>query len=131
MSRDYRRFYAMCKAFDKTKEEIVYDFTDGETTKCSDLTDEQFQVLFDQMIALQAGTFVPAPGDLQRKKMIGLARTMHWGRTTSEIIEALDNWCLKQKFKKRLNDLTVSELGTLLTIFESKVYAGFLKGLKK
>jgi hypothetical protein len=131
MIRDYRRFYAMCKALGKTKEEAVYEYSNGLTTSCSSLSDKEFNELFNMLAKHQQAPdkWEPAPGDAQRKKMIGLARTMNWGETTDQVLIKLDDFCLKQK-KKRMNALSVYELGLVLTILE-KIYSQFLGGIKR
>lgn len=136
MPRDYRQFYAMCKALDKTKEDAVCEFTDGRTESCRDLSDEEFNELFAQLAALQAAVkkiptnWEPKAGDKQRKKLIALAKNMYPYKTFSQIKPILDEFCIRQKGKK-LMDLSVEELGHVLNIYETKVYAGHLKGVKR
>ncbi|MDM1048041.1 hypothetical protein [Sphingobacterium hotanense] len=132
MARNYKQVYAILNHIGLSKEEAVMDFTEGRSDSLSSLNDGEFKEFMIRLRRLQPVTsgWTPPAGDAQRKKMIGLARNMHWGRNTMEIIGMLDDWCLKQKFKKRLNDHTVAELGTLVTIFEKKVYTGYLKSLK-
>lgn len=132
MNRNYRQVYAILKDIGLSKEEAVRDFTEGKSDSLSSLSDGEFKEFMIRLRRFQPVPtgWKPSPGDAQRKKMIGLARSMHWGRDTIEIIARLDDWCLKQKFKKKLNDHTVAELGTLVTIFENKVYTGYLKALK-
>ncbi|AIM38077.1 hypothetical protein KO02_16330 [Sphingobacterium sp. ML3W] len=131
MPRDYRRFYAMCKALGKTKEEAVFEFTNGRTTSSGALSDKEFNELFNMLANHQQvpSMWGPAPGDTQRKKMIGLARSMNWGETTDQVLIKLDDFCLKQK-KKRMNALSVYELGLILTILE-KIYSQYLGGIKR
>lgn len=132
MNRNYRQVYAILKDIGLSKEEAVLDFTEGKSDSLSSLSDGEFKEFMIRLRRFQPVPkgWQPRAGDAQRKKMIGLARSMHWGRDTIEIIARLDDWCLKQKFKKKLNDHTVTELGTLVTIFENKVYTGYLKALK-
>ena len=132
MVRDYKKLFAILKAIGLTKEEAVMDFTEGKSDSLKSLNDGEFKEFMIRLRRLQPAPkkWQPSPGDGQRKKMIGLAKSMHWGRDTLEVIARLDEWCLKQKYHKRLNDLSVMELGTLLTIFEHKVYTGYLKGIK-
>lgn len=132
MYRNYKQVYAILKSIGLTKEEMVLEFTEGKSDSLSSLTDREFKELTIRLRQFQPipNGWKPKAGDAQRKKMIGLARSMHWGKDTIAIMERLDDWCLKQKFKKKLNDHTVSELGTILTIFENKVYTGYLNGLK-
>lgn len=126
----------MCKALDKTKEDAVCEFTDGKTESCRDLSDEEFNDLFNQLATLQTAVqkipddWEPKAGDAQRKKLIGIARNMHFGKPLSFILSTLDDFCIRQKGKK-MNDLSVAELGHVLNIYETKVYAGHLKSMKR
>lgn len=134
--RDYKRFYAMCKALDKTKEDAVCEFTDGRTESCRDLSDEEFDDLFTKLAKLQFAVnkipddWEPKAGDTQRKKLIALAKNMYIGKPTKVILNILDEFCIRQKGKK-MNDLSVAELGQVVTIYETKVYAGHLKGVNR
>lgn len=136
MHRDYRRFYAMCKVLGKTKEEAVCEFTDGRTESCSELSDEEFDQLFEKLVRLQTAVqkipddWEPAPGDATRKKMFSIAREMYFHKSTAELKKIIDDFCIKQK-KKPLNRLDVIELGQVLTIFETKVKPDHLKALKR
>ena len=56
---------------------------------------------------------------------------MRWGKDAKEIVPMLDAWLLKQKFAKPLNQLEVRQLSLMLTIFETRVYADYLKDLNK
>lgn len=134
--RDYRRFYAMCKALDKTKEEAVCEFTDGRTESCRELSDEEFDQLFAKLVTLQTAVqkipddWEPAPGDAMRKKMFSIARELYFHKSTAELKTIIDDFCIKQK-KKPLNRLDLIELGQVLTIFETKVKPDHLKALKR
>lgn len=134
--RDYRRFYAMCKALDKTKEEAVCEFTDGRTESCRELSDEEFDQLFAKLVTLQTAVqkipddWEPKPGDAMRKKMFSIAREMYFHKSTAELKVIIDDFCIKQK-KKPLNRLDLIELGQVLTIFETKVKPDHLKALKR
>lgn len=132
MNRNYKQVYAILKDIGLSKEDAVLDFTDGRSDSLSSMNDSEFREFMIRLRRFQPvpNKWHPKAGDAQRKKMIGIARSMHWGKNTPEIVSRLDDWCLKQKFKKNLNDHTVSELGILVTIFENKVYTGYLKGLK-
>ncbi|MEN5434112.1 hypothetical protein ABE545_10755 [Sphingobacterium faecium] len=131
MARNYKRFYAMCQALGKTKEEAVFEYTNGHTTSCRALSDRDFNDLLNILAKLQRvpDYWEPAPGDAQRKKMIGLARNMNWADTPDQILVKLDEFCMKQK-KKRMNALSVYELGLILTILE-KIYSQYLGGIKR
>lgn len=131
MIRNYKRFYAMCKALGKTKEEAVYEFSNGSTTSCSALSDREFNDLFNMLANHQRVPeyWEPAPGDAQRKKLIGLARNMNWADTPDQILVKLDEFCMKQK-KKRMNALSTYELGLIITVME-KIYSEYLGAIKR
>lgn len=136
MKRNYPQFYAICRAQGIDKEELVRSATGGRTEHLRDLSDENFRALLGQLQRSQdKQAWKPRPGDSQRKKMISIARSMGWGSESANpsraIVDKLDAWCGKQKYKKPLMQHTVSELNTLLTIFETKVYASYLRGLNK
>lgn len=134
--RDYPRFYAMCKALDKTKEETVCEFTEGRTTSCREMSDQEFDQLFEMMVSMQSSVkkipddWEPRPGDAMRKKMFSIAREMYFNKSTAELKTIIDDFCIKQK-KKPLNKLDVVELGQVLTIFETKVKTYHLEGVKR
>lgn len=132
MRRDYKTFFAICKAIGREKEDVVLEFTDGRTNSLSALNDGEFKELMIQLRRLQPTpkTWTAPPGDAQRKKMIGIARNMQWGRDTIEIVRRLDEWCV-QTFKMKMNDMDLSTLGKAVTIFENKVYTGYLKGIQQ
>lgn len=131
MARNYKRFYAMCQALGKTKDESVYEYTNGRTSSCRDLSDREFNDLFNMLANHQRipDNWDPPPGDAQRKKLIGLARSMNWADTPDQILVKLDEFCMKQK-KKRMNALSTYELGLIITVME-KIYSEFLAGIKR
>jgi hypothetical protein len=123
----YSQLFAILKKNDLTKEEVVEWFTDGRTTSLTALSDGQYKELLRR---LQGHNGVP-PGDQQRKKLIGIAKSMNWGTNTKAILKRLDDWCLNQKYKKKLMAHNQAELGLLVTIFETKVYPDYLRALNK
>ncbi|ADY51533.1 hypothetical protein Pedsa_0961 [Pseudopedobacter saltans DSM 12145] len=131
MARTYTTIFAICKAHQLDYKDVVREYTGGETDSLRSLTDYQVENLEARLKALSKGDFKPKPGDAQRKKFISLAGKMRWGTTTLQIVKALDNWCLKQKYRKKLNDLNEAELNVLLTVFEAKVYSQYLSGIHK
>lgn len=132
MKRNYSTLFAICKAIGRDKDDVVLEFTDGRTGSLTELSDGEYRELMIRLRRLQPTpkAWEPKPGDAQRKKMIGIARSMQWGRSTMEVIGRLDEWCIKS-FGAKMNDLDLATLGKAVTIFESKVYTGYLKGLKK
>ena len=141
--RDYKKFYALCKRHGLEKDELVLELTRGYTKSLRAISDGEFQDLMGRLEIASAEPrndaprdWKPKPGDAQRKKMISLARQMGWGGSPSAadvkaIVAKLDAWCLKQKFQRPLMQHTVAELNLLVTIFEEKVFADYLKGLNK
>lgn len=123
----YSQLFAILKKNDLTKEEVVAWFTKGRTESLTALSDGEYKEL---LRSLQGNNGLP-PGDQARKKMIAIAKSMNWGNNTKAILAELDKWCLNQKFKKKLMALNVSELGVLVTIFETKVYPDYLSALNK
>jgi len=125
--RNYKQFYAICNKHDLTKEEVVLEFTKERTDKLSELSEGEFAELMRRMARMNT---LP-PGDLQRKKMISLARQMQWGKTTQDILTRINGWLLKQKYQRPLMQLNVPELNVMLTIFETKVFKDYMEGLNK
>ena len=135
MKRNYREFYALIKGKPYSKAEIVSSFTEGKTESLSEMSDIQYSLLMQHIRpSRDLGSFTPKPGDAQRKKMISIARQMNWGdqvQSSSSVVQAVNHWCLKQRYKKPLMQHNVQELNILVTIMEEKVYPSYLKGLNK
>lgn len=132
--RNYKELFAICKRLGLDYKEEVYNFTNGRTDSLRKLTDGEYLHLCISLNKAAPGDWEPKPGDRVRKKMIAIAKQMQWHdpRLKKEgLFAALDDWCLNQKYKKRLNDLNVEELGVLATIFEKNVLADYLKALNK
>lgn len=123
----YSQFFTIINKIGLTKEEAVMEFTNGRTDSLTSLNDSEFKELMRKLSTLNT----PPPGDIMRKKMIGIAKSMHWGNNTKEILLRIDDWCIKQKFRKKLMQLDLAELSTMLTIFEQKVYNDYLSALNK
>lgn len=138
MTRNYPQFFAITKAFDLDKDELAQEVSQGRTASLRALTDKEWLSLMSQLQAMQdKKDFTPPPGDVQRKKMISIARQMNWHMKDgqdlgiSHLINRLDAWCQKQKYKKPLMKHTVQELNILLSIFEEKVFTSYLTDLNK
>jgi hypothetical protein len=127
MARDYKRLFAIFIRLGLEKEEVVYQFTNGEHGSLTKLTDAEFAELERRAVRLN----VLPPGNDQRRKFISLARSMNWGTNTASILRRIDGWLIKQKYQLPLMKLDVPQLNTMLTIFEQKVYADYLKALNK
>jgi len=130
----YSQFFAICKKHGFDYKEKVAEFTNGETDSLRKLTDDQFEAMMILMEEMNKGyrkDFEPKPGDKQRKKLIGIAKDMFWGKNTKETVADIDRWCKKQKFKKGLMAHTEKELNLLVAIFEQKVYPDYLHNLNR
>jgi len=121
----YAQFFAIINKHGLDYKEVVLWFSDGRTSSLSSLPLREYNELLRIM---QQHNGIP-PGDGQRKKLIAIARSMQWGTNSRQIVLALDNWLLKQKYRKKLMQHTEAELNVMVTIFENKVYAGYLAAL--
>lgn len=127
--RDYKQFFAICKAVGVEYKDAVLDFTEGRTDSLRALSDGEFRELMIRARAWQPvkkTAFVPTPGDAQRKKMIAIAGKMHWGASTLEIVGRLNEWCHSQ-YGKELNELDVPMLNKAVWVLENKVQVDYLK----
>ncbi|MDO9554551.1 hypothetical protein [Rhodonellum sp.] len=142
MSRDYKQFYAILKTTGMEKEEAVMIATEGRTESLRAMTDVEYSDMISKLQVQKSSgkSWAPKPGDMQRKKMISIARQMNWHLSTNRPIQdkgiqmimyRLDGWCLAQKFKKSLMQHTEQELNVLVSIFEEKVFKSYLKDLNK
>lgn len=132
--RDYSRFFAICKTHRFDYKDKVAEYTKGKTDSLRALTDDQFTDLMVMMIQINIGyrkDFIPKPGDKQRKKLIGIAKSMFWGKNTEETLVDLDRWIRKQKFKKPLMSHTPNELNLIIAIFEQRVEPDYLTAITK
>lgn len=156
MPRNYKQFYAICRAHGLDKEELVLDYSHGATSSLKALEEAQFNDLLGYLMALnkprrstfakatadkapgsdqttagKAAPWSPPEGDKQRKKLLSIAYQMNWGNNAREVIPKLDQWARKQKFKKALMEHNPQELGVLVSVFENHVYPNYLKSLNK
>lgn len=137
MKRSYTQFYALTKGLQLSKEEIILGFTEGRTASLRALSDFEYLELLRSLVkTAPKRSFTPKPGDRQRKKMISIAYEMKWHIPPAPLeggrpylMRRLNNWCLKQRYRKMLNDHTPDELNVLCGIFEEKVYKSYLEGL--
>lgn len=128
MARDYKTFFAICKALGLDKEEVVFEFTGGETKSLSALNDGEWKELMIQLRKRQPARKPTEvrPGDAQRKKMIAIAGKMNWGTNTMEVVGKLNQW-LRDTYGKELNEFEVTELNRIVWVMENKVYKDYLK----
>lgn len=133
--RNYSDLFGICKERGLNYKDLVYAFTEQRTDSLSALTDQEYDKLLLQLKRLNKSTKKAGkkkPGDPQRKKMIRLALTMHWGGgDMKNAIDEIDIWCRKQKFKKGFMGHSLPEYDLLVTIFEQKVYGDYLRDLNK
>lgn len=133
---DYKQFFAICKAHGFDYKDKVSEFTNGRTDSLKSLTDGEFRELMLRLKGLNAyqrKTFTPRPGDLQRKKIIGIARDMHWDKEGKDkLMLRIDEFMINRtRYKRRLNELTLDELNKVLYIFEQEVKRSFLTGFNR
>lgn len=128
MARDYKTFFAICKALGLDKEEVVFEFTGGETKSLSALNDGEWKELMIQLRKRQPARKPTEvrPGDAQRKKMIAIAGKMNWGTNTMEVVGKLNEW-LRDTYGKELNEFEVTELKRIVWVMENKIYKDYLK----
>ncbi|MGJ1305154.1 hypothetical protein [Sphingobacterium multivorum] len=128
MPRNYAQFFAICKAVDKDKHEVVLEFTDGRTDRLSDLNDGEWHELELRVRKWQQPRKpnITIPGDQQRKKLIALAGKMHWGINTIEIVGKINEW-VRNQYGKELNQLDIATLNKAVWVMENKIYKEYLK----
>lgn len=128
MSRNYSQFFAICKAVGKDKDVVILEFTNMRTDRLSDLSDEEWEELELTVRKWQKARKpnISIEGDLQRKKLIAIAWKMHWGQTTGEVVDKLNNWTVSN-YGKKLNQLDVPTLNKAVWVIENKVYKEYLK----
>lgn len=138
MKRNYPQFFAICRTFGLEKEELAAEVSSGRTSSLRALTEDEFSSIMERLDSMRRGIpWTPPPGDVQRKKMISIARQMNWhlvdgkDKGIAQIIVRLDCWAQAQKFKKELMKHTVQELNILVSIFEEKVFKSYLEDLNK
>src|SRR5690606_34414857 len=127
MGRDYRTFFAICKALGLDKEEVVYEFTGGETKSLSALNDGEWKELMIQLRKRQPARqpLTIRPGDAQRKKMSAIAGKMQWGNDTIEIVGKLNVWCQEQ-YGEEFNELDIPTLNKAVWVLENKIQPDYL-----
>ncbi|MBD3748529.1 MAG: hypothetical protein IE931_03440 [Sphingobacteriales bacterium] len=128
MSRNYAPIFAACKSIGLEYQEAVYEFTKGRTQSLRALSDGEVKHLQLELNARQQSNWKPKPGDKQRKKMIGLARSMQYAHP----VEAVNEWCINYgRYNKPLMDHDEDELNKVLYIYEHEVYASYLRNLNR
>lgn len=134
MPRNYSQLFAICKKHGFDYKDKVAEFTNGRTDSLKALTDGEYREMMLRLSRLNEPArkeFVPKPGDQMRKKMLSICSKMHPTESTDQLLKRLNDWCLKQTFKKPLMKHAKEELALLVTIYEEKVYADFLTGYNR
>lgn len=134
--RDYKKFFAICKAHGFDYKDKIAEFTSGRTDSLKALSDGEYKEMMIRLNGLNSFNrkhFIPKPGDRQRKMIIGIARDMRWDRHgKDQMMQQIDEFMLtRTRYKKRLNELSVDELNKVCFIFENEVKTSYLKGLNR
>lgn len=132
--RNYSQLFAICKKHGFDYKDKVAEFTNGRTDSLKSLTDGEYREMMLRLSRLNEPArkeFVPKPGDQMRKKMLSICSKMHPTENTEQLLKRLNDWCLKQTYKKPLMKHDVGELSLLVTLYEQKVYADFLTGYNR
>ena len=136
MTNDYKPFFAaLKKAPSLTKEEAVYEFTNGAHTSLRKLTTWELQELTRRLQTLTPGPSTEKrrelPGgekaDKMRKAILAIFYSMQRSATDAK------SWAENQGvrgIKKKFNEYTTGELYTLISIAE-KIKQDFEKGLRR
>lgn len=136
MTNDYKPFFAaLKKAPGLTKEEAVYEFTNGAHTSLRRLTTWEVQELTRRLQTLIPGPSASGkrdfPGgekaDKMRKAIIAIFYSMQ--RTAADAKAWAENQGVRG-VRKKFNDYSTGELYTLISIAE-KIKQDWEKGLRK
>lgn len=141
MRNKYAAFYTeLNKLPGMSKEEAVYNFTNGRTRSLRDLSPWDLQELTRRMRTLTTKPLTVAkPPDDRRipmiKKVVYLAHEMRMvkplpeGNGSKNDYTALNKWMLEKSYlRKKLNAYTYGELPKLVSQFDA-VYRSWLKSL--
>ncbi|MES2651283.1 MAG: hypothetical protein V4663_06055 [Bacteroidota bacterium] len=129
--RNYPRFHTICNKFGINYKSLVLEVTEGKSDSLSRLADSDYFFLLNNLVELDKTSVTIKAGDKQRKKMLSIAGTMQWGDTMEELKQAVNSWCMKQKFKKTWMMHTPEELNVLVSILELQVLPSYYRGLNK
>lgn len=111
-----------------TKEELIWLYSDGRTTRISELRLNEAKEI---IVALQSGTtFVPTPAAKMRRKILSMAHEMNWEHTNGKVdMDRVNKWCVDYGYlSKHLDKYKEDELPVLVSAFE-KMYLKHLKGI--
>lgn len=110
------------------KEQFAWQYSDGRTTKTSELTIKEYSLL---LLDLQKLTNKQDAANAMRRKIISKAHEMSWTTLKNDIVKAdikrIDDWCKRYGYlHKGFNEYTAQELPRLVSQFDN-VYRDFLK----
>jgi|GEM_PF-1433290 len=140
MDTTHPKFKQMMTLFSQTGKQgyrhtYAWEASTGRTESTKELTENEINIIIKQLQALNPTIkkYIPKPGDVQRKKIIAIARDMRWDvRGKDEMMQLIDKFMLNHtKYKKRLNSLTVDELNKVCHTFEHELKKSFLNGLNR
>lgn len=113
---------------DETKEELIYMYTDGRSTRIRDLRFEEAKTVIQALTTGRA--YVVTPAQKMRRKILSMAHEINWELPNGQIdMERVNNWCVSYGYlNKPLDEYTEAELPTLITAFQH-MYLKHLKGI--
>lgn len=108
------------------KQEMVYRFTKGRTSKSSEMNRNECQAMINEL----SNSPTIGKEDKMRKKIISLFRKMGYTTNDNKVnMSAVESWVLKYGYlKKPLNTYCYNELPKLVSQAEV-VYRSFIKSL--
>jgi len=108
------------------KQEMVYRFTNGRTSKSSEMNRNECQAMINEL----SNSPTIGKEDKMRKKIISLFRKMGYTTNDNKVnMSAVESWVLKYGYlKKPLNTYRYNELPKLVSQAET-VYQSFIKSL--
>lgn len=111
---------------EETKEETLHTYSDGRTTRISQLSITEATALI-KMLTGTGQQDKETPANKMRGKILSMGHEMFWKLPSGKIdMPRINAFCIKSGYlHKKLNDYTESELPTLVTQFE-KVYSDYL-----
>ncbi|MBS1740708.1 MAG: hypothetical protein JST88_09225 [Bacteroidetes bacterium] len=108
------------------KESLIGGASHGRTTSTRELTADEAKSLIQY---LKSQDPEEQRAEVMRRKIISLAREMHWMAGGKADMQRIDAWMVKSSYlHKKINQYRYAELPALVTQFE-KVYLSFLKGI--
>lgn len=103
------------------KAEMVYQVSDGRTSKSSELSFLEMKTLIDKLNELSKGQIntTAESNNKMRRAILSCCYTMHWTNNDGVDYDRLDNFLLTSGVvKKKLNDLNHDELVLVTSQFK-------------